>query len=362
MKLFGVPILKPAITEIDKESMSWNLSWQPDGCCTSFTRETILRFAPPTSGVYGLFSFDCQIFIGESANIREALLRHENETDFQSQHLKPTGFTFEPCAAELRKTKADELITRFRPVLQTGATLSEAWSLSNGSMLSETDQGDWKLADHQEFHAHEREERPKVRRRFQLKRTLAVALTAILVASAAVIFFLGLPANYAIHNRAHGANPTSTEKIGLSPQNMPSIDTPSELAKQKTEPAPAKPDVHASAPTPNTMIPLAAKSPGAERAAVQVNTAPIAHPAEGGRLSKNWSVQISAAPAKDVADTLVQKLNANGYDGYVVQAEVKGQTYYRVRVGHFNAREEADAVRQSLVRQEGHRDAYLTVD
>ena len=141
MKLFGVPILKPAIAKIDKESMSWNLSWQPDGRCNSFTRETILFFAPPTSGVYGLFSFDCQLFIGESANIREALLRHQNETDFQSQHLKPTGFTFEPCAAELRKTKADELITRFRPVLQTGATLSEAWSLSNGPMLSETDQG-----------------------------------------------------------------------------------------------------------------------------------------------------------------------------------------------------------------------------
>ena len=95
---------------------------------------------------------------------------------------------------------------------------------------------------------------------------------------------------------------------------------------------------------------------------MQVNTGPIAHPAEGGRLSKKWSVQISAAPAKDVADTLVQKLNANGYDGYVVKTEVKGQTYYRVRVGHFNAREEADAVRQSLARQEGHRDAYLTGD
>jgi cell division septation protein DedD len=362
MKLFGVPILKPAIAKIDKESMSWNLSWQPDGRCNSFTRETILLFAPSTSGVYGIFNFDCQIFIGESANIREALLRHQNETDFQSQHLKPTGFTFEPCAAELRKTKADELITRFRPVLQTGATLSEAWSLSNGPMLSETDQGGWKLADHQEFHAHEREESPTVRRSFQLKRTPAVALATILVASAAVIFFLGLPADYAIHKRADGANPTSTEKVDLRPQNMPSIDAPSELANQKAEPTPAKPDVHASAPTPNTMIPLATKSPGAERAAVQVNKGPIAHPAEGANLNKKWSVQISAAPAKDVADTLVQKLKANGYDGYLVEATVNGQIYYRVCVGHFDAREKAEAVRQSLARQEGHQDAYLTGD
>jgi hypothetical protein len=281
MKLFGVPILKPAIAKIDKESKNWNLSWQPDGRCNSFTRESILACAPSTSGVYGLFNFDCQIFIGESANIREALLRHQNETDFQSQHLRPTGFTFEPCAAELRKTKADELITRFRPVLQTGAALSEAWSPLNGPMLSETDQGDWKLADHQEFHAHEREERPKVHRSFQLK-TPAVALAAILVVSAAVILYPDLPADYAIHQRADGANPTSTEKVGLRPQNISSIDTPSELANQKTEPAPAKPDVHATAPTPNAMIPLAAKSPGADRAAVQVNTASIVTPRKAG--------------------------------------------------------------------------------
>jgi len=73
-------------------------------------------------------------------------------------------------------------------------------------------------------------------------------------------------------------------------------------------------------------------------------------------------VQISATPAKEIADTLVQRLRAKGYDGYVVQAEVKGQTFYRVRVGRFDAREEAESVRRSLARQEGYRDAYLTGD
>jgi cell division septation protein DedD len=59
---------------------------------------------------------------------------------------------------------------------------------------------------------------------------------------------------------------------------------------------------------------------------------------------------------------LVQRLKAKGYDGYLGQAEVKGQTYYRVRVGHFDSREKAEALRQSLTRQEGYRDAYLTGD
>src|SRR5258706_4977522 len=128
---------KPTTAHIDKEAMRWNLSWHPEGRCDSFTKEAILDCAPPTSGVYALFNFDCQVFIGESANIQEALLRHESETDFQSGHLRPTDFTFEPCAAELRAAKAAELIARFRPVLQTEATLIETSSPSNGSIASE---------------------------------------------------------------------------------------------------------------------------------------------------------------------------------------------------------------------------------
>ena len=89
---------------------------------------------------------------------------------------------------------------------------------------------------------------------------------------------------------------------------------------------------------------------------------PITLSAEESNLSKKWSVQISAVPIKSIADTLVQRLIANGYDGYVVQAEVKGQTYYRVRVGRFGKRDEAESMRQSLAHQEGYRDAYLTGD
>ena len=359
--------MRPTAANIDKESVSWSLSWQPDGRCNSFTREAILACAPRTSGVYGLFNFDCQVFIGESANIQEALLRHESETDFQSRHLRPTGFTFEPCAAELRKTKADELIARFRPVLQTGAALTETWSPSNGQMVGETDQGGQEFetyADHQEFPVHEREERPKGRQRFQLKRTQAVALTAMFVASAVVIFYLGMPADYAIHKRANGANPTSGQtEIGLRPQSVSSIDKAGGLVNQSGATRPAKPDVQASASTPNDTARFAGKrASAADRAGVQAKTSPVAHSAESTNLSKKWSVQISATPAKDIAGTLAQRLKEKGYDGYMVQAEVKGQTYYRVRVGHFNAREEAESVRQSLARQEGYRDAYLTGD
>jgi cell division septation protein DedD len=359
--------LKPSTANIDKESVSWNLSWQPDGRCNSFTRESILAYAPPTSGVYGLFNFDCQVFIGESGNIQEALLRHERETDFQSRHLQPTGFTFEPCSVELRKAKVDELIARFRPVLQTGAELTETWSLSNDPMVSETNRRGQKLetfSDYQEFPARELEKPPKVRRRFRFTRKQGVASAAIFIVSALIIFYLGMPADYAIQKRANGANPTSGQtELGLRPQNVSSIDSAGRLTNQSAGTTPAKRDVHASTATRKTAVRFDTRStPAADRAGIQTKASLMAQSADSAALSKKWSVQIAAAPAKDIADTLVQRLKAKGYDGYSVEAEVKGQTYYRVRVGHFDSREKAEALRQSLTRQEGYQDAYLTGD
>jgi cell division septation protein DedD len=76
-------------------------------------------------------------------------------------------------------------------------------------------------------------------------------------------------------------------------------------------------------------------------------------------LDKTWAVQISAAPTKNVADKLLQQLRAEGYDGYVVEANVKNQTYYRVRVGRFPKRQEAESTRQSLALHESYEQAFV---
>ena len=189
-------------------------------------------------------------------------------------------------------------------------------------------------------------------------------MAAIFVASIIVIFYLGIPLDCAIQKRANGANPSSGQtEISLRPQNVSSIDTDGGSANQSTEPPPAKSDVHASASTPNIVVQSATKStPATDREGTQGNTNPMAHSSGGANLGKKWSVQVSAPPAKDIADTLVKRLKAKGYDGYVVEAEVKGQTYYRVRVGSFDSRKMAESVHQSLTRQEGYLDAFLTGD
>jgi len=332
--------------DIDKEAVRWSLSWKPDGRSDSFTREAILAAAPPTSGVYGLFNFDCQVLIGESANIQEALLRHESQTDFQSGHLRPTGFTFEPCAAELRAAKAAALIARFRPVLQIESGLTETSSQTNSSIASKPRLGGLVLetySDHQEFLVDEREKQPKIHRHFYFDWTRGIVSAALFAAGAVIIFYLGLFTNNNIQERANGASekslprlpiaqPTASAQAGISagPRNVSLTRTAGKIAHHNAAPIPAKLDVDNSASAPDA--------------------------------DKKWSVQISAVAAKDVADSLVERLKGDGYDGHLVKAEVRGQTYYRVRVGRFDARVEAESVRQSLARQEGYGDAYITND
>src|SRR5215510_947675 len=316
MYLFRCPILNPTAANIDKEAVR-SLYWLPDRRCDSFTKGAILLFAPPTSGVYGLFNFDCQVFIGESANIQEALLRHESETDFQSQHLQPTGFSFEACAAELRKFKADELVARFHPMLQTEAALTQTWSATNGPRVSEAGLGGHEetYSDHQQFPLHEREKQSKVRRHFSFKRTHGASLAAMFVTSVIVFFYLGTPSGKTIQKQANEAGEKPSQRtsitqlptgdpteISLRPQKVSSIETDGGIANQSAEPTPAKPDIRASASTSNMRF--ATKStPAADRAGVQSKTSPMAHSSGSANLSKKWSVQVAAPPAKDIADT-----------------------------------------------------------
>ena len=340
----------------DQEKPSWSLSWHPEGRCDSFTREAILLFAPAVSGVYGLFNCDYQLFIGESPNMLEALLQHEAETDFQSQQLRPTGFTFEPCAAELRKSKVDELIARFHPVLQTEAVLTEISPRLNHPNVSEGKIQPQDLADdalQSEFPLNEHEwiAQGSSDLRYQLNQRNA--FTAILLGSALLILYFGIPFDFTFQKQANSANNTSgVTKISVRRSNPLPIDA-TELLHQQTGDRTANPQVHRDDATVHSQPFVNQNTPGGNRAGGS---------AKVDRSNKTWSVQVSATSVKTIADNLEQQLRVKGYDSYVVQAEVKGETYYRVRIGHFVAREEAEPLRALLASQEGYQDAYLAGD
>src|SRR5687767_13287080 len=99
------------------------MPWQPDGRYYGFEKEAIHAFAPAVSGVYGLYNFDHQLFIGEADNIREALLRHLDRDHSRSPRFQPTGFMFKTCTAEVRERNAEALIQQYQPVRQNELAL-----------------------------------------------------------------------------------------------------------------------------------------------------------------------------------------------------------------------------------------------
>ncbi len=157
----------------------------------------------------------------------------------------------------------------------------------------------------------------------------------------------------------------TVEKRSPEPAPLPSSDvrTARELkAKERvTETESAKPAVLVENGPKSTSPPSAAKSTDeaaslpASEAKRQVSKAPSTQ-----SLERVWTVQIKSSSEKKFADNWANRLRAKGYDAFVVDADVKGQTWYRVRVGHFVAREEAEALRAALESKEGLSGSFLT--
>lgn len=81
----------------------------------SFQAHSILAHAPPYSGVYGISNAREWIYIGQTDDIRSALLqRLEEAGSYQAQ--VPTGFTFEVCEPVVRTVRQARLVYEFNPV------------------------------------------------------------------------------------------------------------------------------------------------------------------------------------------------------------------------------------------------------
>jgi hypothetical protein len=80
-----------------------------------FQRESILRNAPESSGVYGLFSA-FWIYIGEAENIRTRILQHLDGDDPCIVHYRPSGFAFELASPKDRHHRHEHLIKELQPL------------------------------------------------------------------------------------------------------------------------------------------------------------------------------------------------------------------------------------------------------
>jgi cell division septation protein DedD len=75
---------------------------------------------------------------------------------------------------------------------------------------------------------------------------------------------------------------------------------------------------------------------------------------------KPWTVQVNAFPDEKSARTWVDRLKDKGYNAYLSESRVQGRLWYRVRVGRFESREEAEKTQESLRKREQLAKSFAT--
>jgi cell division protein FtsN len=76
-----------------------------------------------------------------------------------------------------------------------------------------------------------------------------------------------------------------------------------------------------------------------------------ASPASSQADREAWAVQIAALNARDDAEAIAKQMSSKGYAAYVV-LPATGTTVYRVRIGTFKTKHEAEAVAARLQKEE----------
>jgi hypothetical protein len=81
----------------------------------SFTADAVEAYAPVASGVYGISNANEWIYIGQSDNIKDALLGHLMDSFTSLMKRGPTGFVFEICERARRPSRQDRLVLEYGP-------------------------------------------------------------------------------------------------------------------------------------------------------------------------------------------------------------------------------------------------------
>jgi cell division septation protein DedD len=65
-----------------------------------------------------------------------------------------------------------------------------------------------------------------------------------------------------------------------------------------------------------------------------------------------YVIQVAAMPEHGVADAMAKRLSSKGYSAFVMTADGAKPTMYRVRIGKFKTKREAETVAARLQKEE----------
>jgi DedD protein len=125
------------------------------------------------------------------------------------------------------------------------------------------------------------------------------------------------------------------------------LEKPNAPAEQlKPAPDHTAPARSAAAP-PREAAPPPAKAPAHVAAA-----APAVEPAPADPGGQGFAVQIAALNVRSEADAIARRLSSKGYAAYVLSPATGTPSVYRVRVGKFPTRREAETIAAKLQKEE----------
>jgi cell division septation protein DedD len=141
---------------------------------------------------------------------------------------------------------------------------------------------------------------------------------------------------------------TAGEKLSYAERLGSSEPTREPLKAEAATPPAPKPETPAPAPAPpKTAAPPPAPAPAVAAVKPVAPSTSTAEPEGTG-----FSIQVAALGKREEADAVVKRLSGKGYPAYVVNPTKGTPSMFRVRVGKFKERREADTVAARLQKEE----------
>jgi cell division septation protein DedD len=139
--------------------------------------------------------------------------------------------------------------------------------------------------------------------------------------------------------------PATAANEGGTPVSAKETLTYPERLEARTPPAENLRTIEEKPPPPATPAPPAA-------AAATAATVSKTHPEPSG---SGYVVQVQAVTTLAEADTIASRLNAKGYPAFVTTTEPGKPRFFRIRVGKYPNRRDAEAIKTKLEKQEQYK-------
>ena len=207
--------------------------------------------------------------------------------------------------------------------------------------------------------------------RFYFSRGQMVLLGGAFVLASVVIFFLGMFIGKSIEERKIAEKEEPLVRIPVKPEAGAASGAAAQKRAEVTfndaeskAPAAVVQDKSPPEKPPEKIAAAEAPAPKGEKIAEKIAAAAapkkseaVAN-AEATDQGKIWRAQVNAFPDERSAKLLVDRLKNKGYNAYVSEAPNRGRTWYRVSVGRYNSRDEAEKIVEALKTKENHPKAF----